>query len=226
MKANNFPIIFFALILVAQGFFLIIKDPLSNAAISRIDPTVFNTQKIVDPGVPPAIPTKYLYHLPNKGNEPVPPPGGAGGAVAVVNKDAIDRPPAIAGDLNTPASANEPVILEQVPKTGSAVAANIGGVEAKPFNQGETSFYFDILNAVIALEDDPKFNLSPSQARALLDLMKNMEGAKDIAKKTETNIKQVLNAQQLKFLAKQENSSSDQTLESLMHEVLTQLKNR
>jgi hypothetical protein len=200
---------------------LIFKNPLSIAALSRIDPSVFNTQKIVDPGVPPAIPTKYLYHLPTKGAEPVVPPGGAAGAVAVINKEAVDRPPAAAEGLNISSSGTP---LGNQPLTAEPQPIKIGGAE--PLAKTESTLYFDTLNALIALVHEPTLNLTPNQAKRLLSLIKKVESAKEAAAAAADKITQTLSYEQRQILKKQKSSSLDETLEDLMSEVLSQLKTK
>jgi len=212
--------VLFALILAVQGYFLLVKDPLSITAVSRVDPSVFNTQKIVDPGVPPAIPTKYLYHLPSKGgSEPVAPPGGAAGAVAVINPNAVDRPPAAAGEGLNPASSGTP--LGDQPQASGPEPIKIGGVDPA----SEPTLFYDTLNALIVIPQEQGLVFSAAQARQILELIRRTESAKSAPADTAQTVNRLLTPAQRDIMKRHTTpADSEATLEELMTQVLALLK--
>jgi hypothetical protein len=124
------------------------------------------------------------------------------------------------GDSQVPASSQQ----SNSTKTSSLIGKQIFKAPPPP-EKGQTSFYDEAQKAIIALEKDPKFILSANQCTQILNLIKKVEGAKEVAPKTQKVVLSSLTPEQAVALSKfKAPSQGAKTLEALVEELLATLK--
>jgi hypothetical protein len=169
-----------------------------------------------------------IFAAPTHQVVPPPPPTLGASSSSSASSAAGNIPSQFADKLITNSTSGAQSPNQQGTTVPGQPSPGMGGNLPKsipPPEKGQVSFYDEAQKAVVKLENDPKFNLNAAQCAQFLDLMKKVEGARDIAPKTQKAIKTSLTPEQAAAVEKvKAPTQSAKTLEALVAELLAGLK--